>query len=207
MARFCGNCGVQLDTDAKVCGQCGTPVMTTKTQKKNPEKKKKILKKIKWGAFFALIVIVALMTYKITSNFIGNKGLVRKVMKAYEKYDIDTLILLSSDIYFYADDKDYVEYYFESCIGNNLDSFESTIGHRYKFSYEIREIYTMSEHRKDRILKDLEYLYPEFDIGLISDFSVAEVSITAKKGNNSVKREIEIIMTKENDNWKILYIE
>lgn len=26
MAKFCGNCGAQLDDDDKVCGQCGTPV-------------------------------------------------------------------------------------------------------------------------------------------------------------------------------------
>ena len=26
MAKFCGNCGAQLDDGDKVCGQCGTPV-------------------------------------------------------------------------------------------------------------------------------------------------------------------------------------
>lgn len=45
MARFCGNCGAQIDENAKVCGQCGTPIEgSTKTPPVkiiDPEKKKK----------------------------------------------------------------------------------------------------------------------------------------------------------------------
>ena len=26
MAKYCGNCGTQLEDSAKVCGQCGTPL-------------------------------------------------------------------------------------------------------------------------------------------------------------------------------------
>lgn len=49
MARFCGNCGAQLDDDAKVCGQCGTPIDGNVPGLKivDPEKKKKMMKKVK----------------------------------------------------------------------------------------------------------------------------------------------------------------
>ena len=26
MAKFCGNCGTQLEDNAKICGKCGTPL-------------------------------------------------------------------------------------------------------------------------------------------------------------------------------------
>lgn len=46
MAKFCGNCGAQLDDGDKVCGQCGTPVngnagTVPGLKVVDPEKKKK----------------------------------------------------------------------------------------------------------------------------------------------------------------------
>ena len=51
MAKFCGNCGAQLDDNAKVCGQCGTPVGTLSAIPSvkivDPEKQKKTKKTLK----------------------------------------------------------------------------------------------------------------------------------------------------------------
>lgn len=63
MAKFCGNCGAQLDDDDKVCGQCGTPVngnagTVPGLKVVDPEKKKKMAKRIKW--IVALVIVVAL---------------------------------------------------------------------------------------------------------------------------------------------------
>ena len=51
MAKFCGNCGAQLDDGDKVCGQCGTPVngnagTVPGLKVVDPEKKKKMAKMI-----------------------------------------------------------------------------------------------------------------------------------------------------------------
>ena len=36
MAKFCGNCGTQLEDNAKICGKCGTPLDgVCKSQYKN----------------------------------------------------------------------------------------------------------------------------------------------------------------------------
>ena len=48
MAKFCGNCGAQLDDGDKVCGQCGTPVngntgTVPSLKVVDPEKKKVIV--------------------------------------------------------------------------------------------------------------------------------------------------------------------
>lgn len=32
MAKFCGNCGTQLEDNAKICGQCGTPLDGTSSK-------------------------------------------------------------------------------------------------------------------------------------------------------------------------------
>lgn len=212
MARYCGNCGAQVDDDARVCGQCGTPIDGTTGNVSglkvvDPEKKKKMMKKMKGGIVLAMVVVVAIVVVKITSGFTGTNGLVRKVMAAYEKYDIDTIISLSSDVYYYNDYEDYVDEYFEYAVGNNIDSFESSVGHNYKMSYEVEEIYDLSQRKQDETLKNIEYMYPDFDIDIISKVAVANVKVTAKQGSKSVSKTVKITMSKEENSWKLLYLE
>ena len=162
MARFCGNCGAQIDENAKVCGQCGTPVEdSTKmppVKVVDSEKKKKNKKIFKAMIALALVAVVAVTAINVVSKFTGYNGLLRKVMTAYEGYDIDTLVSLSSDIYYYGEE-DYVESYFENSVGSALDSFETSVGHSYQFSYEVNETYTMSERKTKEVLDGIEYTY------------------------------------------------
>ncbi len=212
MARFCGNCGAQLDDDAKVCGQCGTPIdggqgKVPGFKVVNPEKKKKLLKKMKMAIVLVVLIIIAVAGIKIVRNFTGTNGLVRKVMTAYEKYDIDTIVSLSSDMYYYSDNENYVEEYFEYAVGQNIDNFESSVGHSYKMSYEVEEIYDLSQRKQDEMLKNIEYLYPEFDVDKINKIAVANVKVTAKQGSKSVTKTVKISMSKEGKTWKVLYLE
>ena len=209
MARFCGNCGAQLDDDAKVCGQCGTPIDGNALGLKivDPEKKKKMMKKVKGVIALAIVVVIAVVVVKIISGFTGTNGLVRKIMVAYEKYDIDTIVSLSSDMYHYNDYEDYVDEYFEYAVGSNIDSFESSVGHSYKMSYEVDEIYDLSQRKQDEMLKSIEYAYPDFDVDIISKIAVADVTVTAKQGSKSVSRTVKITMSKEGNTWKLLYLE
>lgn len=211
MAKFCGNCGTQLEDNAKICGKCGTPLDGASTnipglKVTNPEKQKKMKKAFKLVASLAVLIIVAVIAFNVVSQYTGYNGLLRKVMTAYENYDIDTLISLSSDMYYYGEE-DWVEYYFENTVGNNLDSFESSVGHSYKLSYEVNEIYTVSERKLDDMLKRIEYTYSDFDIGVIEKVVIADLTVTAKQGSKSVSRDIDIIMSKENGSWRLLYIE
>lgn len=210
MARFCGNCGAQIDENAKVCGQCGTPVEdSTKIPPVkiiDPEKKKKNKKIFKIVIALALVVAVAVTAINVISKFTGYNGLLRKVMTAYEGYDIDTLVSLSSDIYYYGEE-DYVESYFENSVGSALDSFETSVGHSYQFSYEVNETYTMSERKTKDVLDGIEYTYPDFDVSIIEEMVVSDITVTAKQGSKSVERDLNITMSKENGTWKLLYIE
>ncbi len=210
MARFCGNCGAQIDENAKVCGQCGTPIEgSTKTPPVkiiDPEKKKKNKKIFKIVIALALVVAVAVTAINVVSKFTGYNGLLRKVMTAYEGYDIDTIASLSSDIYYYGEE-DYVESYFENSVGATLDSFESSVGHSYQFSYEVNETYTMSERKTKETLDGIKYAYPDFDVSIIEKIVVSDITVTAKQGNKSIEKELNITMSKENGKWKLLYIE
>lgn len=209
MARFCGNCGAQIDDNAKVCGQCGTPVegitKTPPVKIVDPEKEKKQKKIFKLAVALILVVIAATTAINVVNKFTGYNGLLRKVMTAYEAYDIDTLVSLSSDIYYYGEE-DYVVDYFKDRVGATLDSFESSVGHSYKFSYKINEIYRLSDRKIDEILDNIEATYPDFDISTIENISVADITVTAAKGDKSSSKYVKIIMTEECKARKILYI-
>lgn len=211
MAKFCGNCGAELTDDAKVCGQCGTPVSGASTNIAglkivDPEKQAKTQKMIKRVIGVAALVIVAVIAVNIVSAFTGSNGLLRKVMSSYEKYDIDGLVALSSDIYYYGEE-DWVEYYFEYSVGDDLDYFESYVGHNYKLSYDVKEVYTLSGRKLDTILDTINSTYPDFDSNAISQVKVADVEVTAKEGKSSASMSVQVTMTKENGTWKLLYIE
>lgn len=211
MAKFCGNCGTQLEDNAKICGQCGTPLDGASTnipglKVVDPEKQKKLKKVGKRIVALVALVIVTAIAINVVFQFTGYNGLLRKVMAAYEKYDIDTLISLSSDIYFYGDE-DWVENYFEYNVGDDLDSFESAVGHSYKLSYEVIETYKLSNRNFQSMLDDIAWSNKDFDHSVIEEIVVAKVNVTATQGKRSVDREIEITMTKENGKWKVLYIE
>lgn len=210
MAKYCGNCGAKMNDNAKVCGRCGTPVdgsVTTSSVKiVDPEKEKKNKKIFKLAVALILVMAVALTTFNVVSKFTGYNGLIRKVMAAYETYDIDTLVSFSSDIYYYGEE-DYVEDYFENVVGTTLDSFELSVGHNYQMSYEIKETYTISERKTNEILEGIEYSYPDFDVSIIKELVAFDITVTAKQGSKLDDRDLNVTMSKENGSWKLLYIE
>lgn len=204
MAKFCGECGMQLDDDARVCGRCGTPVdKEIPIPGPNPNKLKK---KIKIMISFIIVAIIAVIAFNIASSFIGSKGLVRKVMKAYKNYDIQGLMSLSSDMYYYGSE-DESQMYFENSVGSDQDEYEEKVGHSYRLSYDINEIYDLSERRQDEMLDSIEYTYPDFDVDTISKISVASLNVTVKQGKKSITRNVNITMSKEGKDWKLLYID
>lgn len=211
MAKFCGNCGNQLDDSARVCGYCGTvldevyqPASSTNygTLGKRASKGKTI------KCIVIMIVIAGLLFggFKLVSEFTGYKGLVRNVMKAYESYDIDHLIDMSSDVWFY-EMADYVKEYFERTVGNNLDHYEESVGHNYKFSYEVDEIYEPSERRLMELEEDVQEIYYDFDLGMVEKVMIARVKVTVEKGGKMVSSDVVLTLTKESGEWRLLCIE
>lgn len=214
MAKFCGNCGVRLEDNASICSRCGAPVddiAQSMSGIQNVESGKKVKKIILLTLRLIAILAVIISGLTVASNFIGNKGLVHNVMAAYRNYDIDTLISLTSDLYYYIDEN-VIESYFEENIGNDHDYFEASVGHSYKISYAINEIYILSGRRQEEVYDELEesieYQYPDLDVrSMIDRMAVADVTVTAKQGDKSVSQTIQIVMSKEEKDWKLLYLE
>ncbi len=209
MAKFCGHCGAPLDDDARVCGRCGSPVDDggiPGVRVVDPERQKKRSKQIKTAVALLIVVILVFAGIGIVRSLTGTNGLIRKVMAAYQDYDIDALVDLSSDVYYYSDYEDYVSEYFEYAVGSNIDSFEESVGHSYKLSYEIEEVYELSERKQEEFLSGIEFAYPDFDVDTISKIVVAELKVSAKQGSKSAKKDVEITMTKEGSAWKLLYL-
>lgn len=209
MARYCGNCGAQLDDDARICGQCGTPLENPSAASHsvyvNPEKRKKTGKKIKLilGAVIAFIVLVTVIN--VVSKFTGYNGLLRKFMKAYGDYDVESLVALSSSVY--GDDfADYADDFFEYNIGTALDAFEASVGHNYKLTYEVNETYRLSDRKMDDLAERIEGMYGSFNMSVISNAVVADLTLTATQGTKSAKKNMEITMIKENGKWKLLFL-
>jgi len=216
MAKFCGNCGMQLDDAARICGYCGTPLDGAESASASvfvdPEKKKQSQKKIKNTVKLIIgvvaLVVVAVIVFNTITSFTGYNGLLRKVMNAYEDYDIDALLEMSSDIYYYnREDDSYAENYFESKVGYALDYFESYVGHSYDLSYEVEETYTLSKRGMDSTLEALSWISSDFDASIIEEIVVAEVILTAEQDDVSKKMTIKITMTNEDGAWRLLYIE
>lgn len=209
MAKYCGNCGSQMDDDARVCGQCGTPFENMVgnvpgVREENPEKWKKVKTLCKCVAALVIAVVILVEAVSVVSRYTGYNGLIRKVVRAYTDYDIDALVFVASDIY--RESSDLGESYFERSVGSDLDAFEIGTGHNYELTFETDEVYTLSDRRLAVLLKEIQTAHPDYDIEMIERVVVAELTATARQGNRFMDREVILYLCKENGEWKLLYI-
>lgn len=211
MGKFCGNCGAPLDDGARVCGQCGTPVdgaaaPSPALHMTDPEKQKQRKKTIRFAALAAGVLAAALLLINLVPRYTGYRGLLRRTMAAFEDYDIDALVSMSSDLYYYYDE-DYAEEYFEYTVGSALDHFESVVGYGYSLSYEVDDAHDLSERRLDSLRDELESSYPDFDVEEIRRVVVAEITVTAKEGRQSTRQHLQLTMTREDGGWRLLFLQ
>ena len=151
ISKYCGNCGAKLENSEKVCRHCGRPVDSFLTTASGvivvgSNRQKKVKRTVRWIAGLIVTVIIATLAVNIASNFTGYYSLLGKILNAYEDDDIDAFVSLSSNAYYYSDEN-WVENYFENSVSFSLDFFETAVGYRYNLSYEVNEIYVMSERK------------------------------------------------------------
>lgn len=211
MANFCGNCGSKIDDDDKVCGVCGSiieaaPSYSEVVRAIYPTKAKKLGKYIKLGIGIGVLVFALLITWNIISAFIGIKGTVRNIMNAYNDGEVDSLVEMSSDIYFYST-QEFVDEYFTDVIDGSFRTFEGTLGNNYKISYEIEDEYELPARKFNELKTELSESYPDFDTHIMQTVAYAIVSVTAKSGNESLVIKLGITLSQENNDWKLLYID
>lgn len=213
MAKFCGNCGMEMEDNAKVCGKCGTPYGNTSTQaaKKipgvgevNPENKKRIKRTIRLIIAGIVLVAVAVGAFNVLSEFTGYKGALRKVISAYEAYDMNTLFSMTSDAAFYSNDQVAQEEYYADLVSDRLDQYESQVGRDIKITYVVDDAYKLSERKLESLLSHLESSY-EYDTSDIKEVMSVELTITIKGNKGNTRSTGTLLFIKEDNSWKVYY--
>lgn len=233
MKKICGNCGAELKENAKFCGNCGTKVFKeenintefsdndvdddvyddndntadTETTAANKGGKGSKRKGIIAGAAAAVVIAVILLAVFISS--MGSRGFLKKTMSAVKNCDIDFLVENTSDVMYellasYGYNEEYLESFYENAVGNNIiDYFENNVGHSYKFSYEIEEIYTATDRQLEKRFAEYSDNIRAFAEEKVKKMVIAEVEIEAEKNNRDESVDLKIYMTKENGSWKL----
>lgn len=217
MSKFCGNCGAKLDDSVKVCGYCGValgdePINTNVTSipgvvsEADKEKAAKTKKFIKIGVIAIVAIIVLSIGINIISSYTGYKGVVRKVVNAFEDYDMNTLCSYASSLCYYNDDD--VEYYeelFDEMVSDKLDYYEEELGHDLKISYKIVDSYKLDDRNREDLLEEVEDSGAY--VGEIDTIRMVELELTIKGSRRtSTYTTNDLMLIKENGKWKVLYL-
>jgi len=227
MSKFCGVCGAQADDDARICGQCGTPldgapapvdvslksipgVGDKAVKAKNPKQTNKLLGMILSGI---VLIVVLIVSVSIVSSFTGYKGTVRKLFNALEKYNMNTLSDLASDIVYdfnyeaFGIEEADLQEYFSKAVSDTLDRFEADAGNKIKIKYSIDDSIRLSGRKLDQFLNTLEENL-DYNTSGIKRVVALDITLTVK-GSKTTKtyymRSGELYLIKESGSWKVYY--
>ena len=206
MAKFCGQCGEPLNTGEKKCSQCGAPVhrVDMEADVKRRKQKKGAFKYV--VALGIVLVVVIAVAISIIPKHTEYNALADQAMTALIDQDIDTLVLLASDSY--AENKMHdAQSYFALLLNMYHGSAKLELGNDYEMSYTLDEIYEPSEEVKDVLFHRLEFEVPNFDENNIEEIMVSQVALISKNGKGARDDTVGLVMVKENDEWKVLYME
>lgn len=219
MAKFCSNCGAQMDDEDRVCGQCGTPFQgaaptPTPAPAPAPTPSQAGGKSGGKGGFVGLVIgiiaaiVVIVIAVNVVGNFTGYKGTVNKMITALQKDDVATLESLASMISdaamedWYGDD--YYDNY-ENMISSALDQFEDAVGPIKKIKYEITDVTEFSDRRMNDVEDDLVDRY-NLDTDMIKKILKVQLKLTVKGSKKSSSYNVNnLYLVKESGGWKLCY--
>ena len=210
MAKFCGNCGMQLEDDARVCGNCGTPfegnggttsTMAPKTM--SPQTKKKIQKIAILSAIGIAVIIIAIISINVVSYMTGYVKTIDTYIQAINEYNPDKALSVTSEAGLPKNALTDFDETFKGVVSEALDNLESEVGHDPKISYEIVESYKISDRKYQNFLTKLEKDY-KYDTGDISEIVCVNIKPTIKGARSSRTLPIqEMYIMKEKGKWLI----
>lgn len=211
MAKFCVNCGAQMEDEDRVCGQCGRPIAGAV----NPAPTANVTSKIKGGnniikliiAIVAAVVVLVIAVSVITS-FTGYKRTINKMVKALQGNDVATLESLASSISeetygaWFGDD---LYDYYDDAVSDTLDKYEDSVGNIKKISYEITDETELSDRRLRELEDNLVDSY-NMDTSDIKKVVKVDLKVTVKGTKKSSTYNVnKLFVIKESGGWKIYY--
>lgn len=214
MAKFCANCGAQLNDEDKVCGACGKPVAGAAPAGNGEAAAAKEAKAKGNGKIVALVgaaialVVVLVIAINIIGAFTGYKGTIRKMVTALKKYDVEALAALSSSV----SDEVYESWYgndiydkYDDKVSDVLDKYEDRVGTIKKISYEITDVTELSDRRVEEIEDNLIESY-NIDVSGIKKIMTIDMTLTVKGAKKSASYSVsDLYLIKESGGWKLYY--
>lgn len=210
MAKFCGNCGSQLEDDARVCGYCGVmqaenPTIPGITDTIGNDKAKKIKDIVKKVIPAVLAVVVLVVGISVGSGFVGYKGAIRKYMKAYENMDAEKVFSMLSNVYTQYSE-DFEDEFVDQLTDTFADEVEEKFGTDLKIKYEIVKADKLSDRKFDKVIEDLEGDLSD-DVSFDDIKEIREVKlkvvISGSEKKTPKKDRMEFYLFKEGGEWKI----
>ena len=212
MSKYCPECGAEINDEAKVCEQCGTAIETAieKPAEDKAAKKKKILilAGVIAGAVLVVVIALVILISSIVSSF-GAEGTAKKFAKAMAAENTKKMISLTSDVY-----KEYYEFYQEKYDVDELEEeyeqeleyvnsfFENYAGSDYKLKYEIEDVDFYSEDMLDDMYGWYEDTY-DVDTDVIKESAMVEVEFQVSKDGKDYFYDVDLVMVKENNTWRV----
>ncbi len=209
MARFCSNCGSPMNDGDRVCGNCGMPV------EEISDVGSAVLSQAQKGKYIALLVGIAIcllvavmIVVNVIGNFVGYKGSIRKMVRALQDYDMESLTSLASSIgdemYTFSGYSDVSDAY-QSAVSEILDGYEDNVGIIKKIDYKISEATEFSDRRVEEIKNHLIDSY-NIDTNNIDKIMNIEIVLTVKGSKKSASYNVSTLyLIKESGKWKIYY--
>lgn len=205
MANFCGNCGMQLEDDARVCGNCGTPYEgdVEKSTGIAPQTKKKIKKIAILSVIGAVVIVIGIISINVISYMTGYERTINTYCEAINEYDVDKALSVVSEAGMSLDTTVDYDKAFASMISSMLDSYESQVGHDAKVSLNIVDSYKLNDRKFQNFITMLENTY-KYDTSGISEIQCVSIKTTIT-GSNSSKtlNTSDAYLLKENGKWLI----
>lgn len=204
-AKFCTNCGTQLNDGEKVCGQCGTPV--SGAAEKEKKKKGGFVSVLKLIIAIVIIAAIAVVALYITGALGGYKSTVGKMVKALQNYDVEDMEKLTGSVSeetysaWYGD----VHEYYKEAIADALDRYEDNVGAVKRISYEITD---SSEFSKRRVEQAKEILVDDYnmDVSQIKKIVSVELQLNVKGAKDTATYMVDkLYLIKEGGKWTIFY--
>lgn len=210
MAKFCANCGANMEENDIVCGQCGTPA-TDKDSNLNSQSNTNVSNNDKVASKLIVKVAIGVVAMFIVVNLLGliigsfgYKSVLNKMVKAIKNDDVSTLISISSEVGQSIYGENEYEEMIENFIEAKLDYYEEEVDGRVKkITYEIKDQSELTSRKLEKIKDNISEIYDE-DASNISKVMIVDLKLTIKGSKEKTKDKIDnLVLLKEGGKWRI----
>ena len=163
-------------------------------------------KKVRTALAITLGAVVLLFLLLRVTASTGERGVAKKLARAYSSRNTDQVIALGSDLMRGLDTENGT---YEQACRSLMDQlhgeFTAAVGERYHVSYKIR----IRDNIKGQTLRTRligsfgDAGAAAFDDGRVTELTAVSLNLRASHGGNSIHKRINLMLIKENGKWRL----